>query len=134
MTFYSKFSVASQTGQLDKIRVWLDATQSLVGNKLFPKNALVPVKISIVEAVNNAIFHAHDQCNKYQIDISFSCESKKIEITVSDFGSGIDQLHPEMPDAMALDGRGLSIINNVMTHLESITIDDKHHLKMVYNI
>jgi serine/threonine-protein kinase RsbW len=84
--------------------------------------------IVTTELVNNAIHHGnHDDPSK-MVRISFSVNSKKIEIRIKDQGNGFDPeklkdpLAPE--NLMSESGRGIFLIRNLMDNIDFIFTSD----------
>ncbi|HQG13638.1 MAG TPA: ATP-binding protein, partial [bacterium] len=104
------------------------------GEELFPKRALFPCTIALVEAVDNAIFHAHDENGEKPISISLRLNGKGITMDIGDCGCGMKNVAADIPDEMSDRGRGLFLMNQLMTRVESLVIDGNHRIRMEYEI
>jgi serine/threonine-protein kinase RsbW len=78
------------------------------------EEVLAKCSLALVEAVNNAIFHAHGGDGEKWIEIGIRFDGCRIEMEVADSGAGFEM----PPDSdLPLDvthGRGLFIIRSVM--------------------
>lgn len=134
MTIACAFTIGSDTRYLSPLRQWVDALSRVSGEDRFPRRAVLPCSMALVEAVDNAIFHAHGGRKHEPIDISFLVRRDRIIIEVVDRGRGIGYpLHIE-PDSIATHGRGLFIIREIMDSVRSRRIAGRHHMRMEYRI
>ncbi|MBT3181477.1 MAG: ATP-binding protein [Deltaproteobacteria bacterium] len=134
MHFQSVFKIKSDTRYLTPLREWISSVQKLVDENDFPKKALLPCSMALVEAVDNAIFHAHDGVEDLPIEISLVLSDGSIVMEVTDKGVGIGEPVIPGPDEMADHGRGLFIIHQVMSKVESKIVDGTHHMRMEYKL
>ncbi|HPW45329.1 MAG TPA: ATP-binding protein [bacterium] len=134
MPFSCELTIPSETSKLAPLREWLASVQGLVGEELFPKRALFPCTIALVEAVDNAIFHAHDENGEKPISISLRLNGKGITMDIGDCGCGMKNVAADIPDEMSDRGRGLFLMNRLMTRVESLVIDGNHRIRMEYEI
>lgn len=134
MSFICRLTIPSDTSKLSPLREWLASVQRLVGENLFPKKALFPCMLAMVEAVDNAIFHAHGEERSKPIGISLSIDDGVIAIDVTDCGSGMGDGKAAVPDALEDHGRGLFIMSQIMSKVESSTADGNHSIRMEYRI
>lgn len=70
--------------------------------------------IAMVEAVNNAIFHAHGRKASIPIGFQVVVDKKFITIAVADQGRGFDISLVGRPKMTSTHGRGLLIIKGLM--------------------
>ena len=134
MHFQSVFTIKSETRYLTPLREWIASVQKLVDESDFPKKAVLPCSMALVEAVDNAIFHAHDGRKDLPIEISLVLKDGSIVIEVTDRGVGIGDPDIPEPDEMLDHGRGLFIIHQVMSNVESKVVDGVHHMRMEYKL
>ncbi|MFH1654588.1 MAG: ATP-binding protein [Pseudomonadota bacterium] len=131
--YHHSFSVKSDPHNINSLRQWI----SEVGEKLelsgFCRKARFHISASLVEAVDNAIFHAHKGMKDNLIDISFTVDTQTAILEVADNGEGIKNFSPKLVSEYEEHGRGLYIINQLMSEVQSVFKNGKHHLVMKYN-
>lgn len=130
--FKTAFTIQSDTRYLSVLRAWVFATSKIVGRKKFPKVAIVPCTLALIEAVDNAIFHAHDHKRQLLIGLEMIVRYGSIVIVVSDLGIGIGHHGITKPDEMTEHGRGLFLIHKLMSRVDSGFKNEKHFIRMVY--
>ncbi len=82
---------------------------------------MVDCELALVEACNNAIEYARDAARGLSVEVELRCESSFIEMRVKDHTAGFDWAHSQvLPDPDSERGRGLFLIQSVMTHAEYI--------------
>lgn len=128
-------SIPSTPGQLERLREWVLSIQAQTGEKAFPHKALRAVTLSLIEAVNNVIFHAHvGQPNKL-IQLSISVETSLLSVEISDAGPGFQlQKTPQLPEAESDHGRGLYIMSQLMSEVSNRIEGNKHIVRLVYHL
>lgn len=134
MAMACALTIGSDTRYLGPLRQWIDAFSRVSGERWFPRRAVIPCSMALVEAVDNAIFHAHGGRRREPIDISLSVKKGRIIIDVVDRGSGIGNPERIEPDSQATHGRGLFIIREIMDRVRSRRIAGRHHMRMEYKI
>ena len=134
MHFQGVFTIKSDTRYLTPLREWIASVQKLVDERHFPQEAVLPCSMALVEAVDNAIFHAHDGSKDLPIEISLVLDGGSIVMEVTDKGVGIGDPDIHEPDEMIDHGRGLFIIHRVMSKVESRVVDGTHHMRMEYKL
>lgn len=118
---YLHFQIRSSTHYLSFLR-------GLLASLNLPRAAANKCASALVEAVNNAIFHAHEKDEKMPIDITINVGGGRVAISVKDCGSGFNIETVKPPSIDALRGRGLFIIKSLMSR-----VDYKNNtLRMVY--
>ena len=132
--FQCAFTILSDTRYLTPLRQWLDAVAVIVGRDRLPKRAVIACSLALVEAVNNAIFHAHERCRRKPIEIRLSVADHHVTIDVLDTGSGIRQHIEPSPDAMITHGRGIFLIRNMMSKVTNQQEGGRHRLRMIYQL
>jgi anti-sigma regulatory factor (Ser/Thr protein kinase) len=134
VNFKSSFCIKSDTRHLKPLREWVGAVAGLLKGSGFPDLALMPCSLALTEAVDNAIFHAHDGNPELPIVISLKVSDSGIVMEVVDRGKGIEDIDTPEPDEMLNHGRGLFIIRQLMSEIESFVSGGEHHLRMTYRI
>lgn len=132
MPFHCVFTIMSDTKYLAILREWISAAQLIVGRRAFPKRAKIACTLALIEAVDNAIFHAHKKRASLPIGVSLKIGDKKVTIEVDDGGGGIGRHEVSHPDEMTDHGRGLFLIHKLMTKVESRMKGRRHLLRMTY--
>jgi serine/threonine-protein kinase RsbW len=104
----------------------------------FPEETLADLKLAITEACSNSVRHAYDEGGG-MIQILYRLESDRIEIEVSDDGTGFDHSGIGRPlDEVELSegGLGIAIIRSVADDLELTTGEDGRgsRLRFVKNL
>lgn len=134
MNFSSAFTIKSDTRYLALLRQWVESSARIVGRRRFPRRAVMACSLALIEAVDNAIFHAHRRRRNIPIRVSLSVNKNEVVMEVVDRGKGIG--HPSLPppDAMVTHGRGLFLIRSLMAHVESQAQDGCHSMRMIYRL
>jgi serine/threonine-protein kinase RsbW len=94
--------------------------------------------IVTTELVNNAIHHGNKNDSSKKVFISFSVNSKKLELRIKDQGPGFnpselkDPLAPE--NLLSESGRGLFLIRNLMDGLEYNFTDEGTEIIVIKNL
>ena len=130
--FKTAFTIQSDTRYLAVLRAWVLAASKIAGRKNFPKIAIVPCTLALIEAVDNAIFHAHDRKRQLPIDLEMVVRHGSIVIVVGDLGVGIGHHGVIKPDEMEDHGRGLFLIHKLMSRVDSGFKNEKHFIRMIY--
>ncbi|MBI4211624.1 MAG: ATP-binding protein [Deltaproteobacteria bacterium] len=117
------------------LRSLLTCIQQAVGPRLFPRRAVWPTTLALIEAVNNAICHAHRGMTSLPIVLNIKLSARKIVMEVKDQGRGIPKeklkhLHLVKPEAM--HGRGLWLIHHEMDRVISKRNNNGHSLIMTW--
>lgn len=133
-SFCFAFTIRSDTRYLSALRRMVEALSAMSGRSLMNRRAVIACSMALVEAVDNAIIHAHKRNKSLPIKIAVCVNQKEVVMDVVDMGSGISQLNPIEPDAMSCRGRGLFVINRAMTSVTSCRGKGHHKLRMIYRI
>jgi|GEM_PF-1345117 len=130
----SAFTIRSETRYLSALRRWVDAMASLAGRSRVGRRARTALKMALVEAVDNAIFHAHRGDRTRPIGVRMQVGPGSVVMEVKDTGPGLDHQPGRLPEGMALHGRGLYLIRSMMTSVRSRKGRGSHTLRMVLKI
>ncbi len=133
-SFGFEITIRSDTRYLSALRRMIEAISTAVGKSHMNMRSVIACSMALVEAVDNAIIHAHRRNKSIPIRIAVFVNQKEIVMDVIDMGGGISQLNPTEPDAMSCHGRGLFIINEAMTSVTSQMGRGHHKLRMIYSI
>lgn len=125
-------TIPSDTRYLSSLRQMVDAVAHHVGRRHFPKAARQSVSLALIEAVDNAIFHAHGKRSELPIDVILTADEHYIRVEVGDCGEGLNHRPAERPDQMSTRGRGLFLINSMMSKVESVKRANNHWMRMTY--
>lgn len=134
MSFIIKFTIPSDTRYIAFLRELVETVALLLGRKKFPKGAEFKCKLALIEAVDNAIFHAHKHCKNEPIDVKLSVGNDLIKMSVYDKGRGFRQKKLPVPEIMASHGRGLYLIKQLMFKVRSRCIQGGHVMDMTYKV
>ena len=132
--FNLEFTIGSDTRYLTMLRNTVGALGKLAGARRFPDTAQKAVSLALIEAVDNAIFHAHRKRAETPIGIALSVGAKRICVEVEDQGGGFDENETELAPEMATHGRGLFIMRQVMHRVERETDGSSHRVRMYYDL
>lgn len=86
------------------------------------KSIIFDIRLSVEEAILNAIEHGNKNNEDLNINISFSIDGTKAEIAVEDQGAGFD--HISLPDPttdeniLRSHGRGIYLIHKLMDKVQ----------------
>ncbi len=134
LPFELAITIQSDTRYLASLRQLVDAAAGIVGEKRFPIAAKQAISLALIEAVDNAIFHAHDRCAEKPIQVVLSVADRHIRIDVGDRGAGLDHQPMTAPDVHATRGRGLFLMQSLVGKVESIKRGDTHWVRMTYKL
>lgn len=132
MPFKLAISIQSDTRYLAFLRQMVSAAASITGEKSFPKKAKDSVSLALIEAVDNAIFHAHKKCVHKPINIVLCVDERYIQVDVGDEGEGLGPIQMTEPKALSTRGRGLFLIMSMMNKVESLREGKTHWMRMTY--
>lgn len=125
------FSIKSSTHYLKFLRQLIASLSQVSGNVQVDHQAVTASSLALVEAVNNAIFHAHGEDLEKWIDISLRLDQKSLKIHVVDYGEGFEMPEEMEPSIMETHGRGIFLIRSLM-HDVRYSRGKKNVLEMVY--
>lgn len=131
MPFRFEITIGSDTRYLAALRNMVDAFLTHAGDGRVCKGSRIACSMALVEAVDNAIFHAHRSRKSLPIRIALSLRDERVVMDVIDRGSGIDDLVREGPSTYSSHGRGLHIIRKSMSEVTSRVGDGGHRLRMI---
>lgn len=134
MPFVVKFTIQSDTRYLAPLRGLVASIGRLVGKNRFPKRAVAACTLALIEAVDNAIFHAHKRVRGLPIDIEISVGKGVIVMKVVDRGPGLDHPSIHAPQLVATHGRGLFMMDKLMYGVESKKSPGRHEVALTYQI
>lgn len=134
MPFRCAFTIRSDTAYLAPLRAWVDAAFALSGHGRMRGRAMLAVSMALVEAVDNAIVHAHRRRRHLPIGIAIAINTRSVRLTVVDTGRGIGDLPDREPRVTASRGRGIFLIRRVMSRVSSCCCDGRHELRMVLDL
>lgn len=112
------FSIRSHTHYISFLRKLISRLDLFFPNLRLTHQDKLKCSLAVIEAVNNAIFHAHKKDVEKWIDLKVICKSGKLSFEVWDCGNGFClPKNIDLPD-LTSDGRGLFIIDSVMNKVE----------------
>lgn len=129
--FRFEITIGSDTRYLAALRSMVAAFLRHAGNGSVSKDSVIACSMALVEAVDNAIFHAHRNRASLPIRIALSLRDGRVVMDVVDTGRGIGELPMVEPDIRASHGRGLHIIRKSMTRVTSSVAEGEHRFRMV---
>lgn len=124
------FTIASDTRYLAPLRQWIAAMGTLAGRRMIPRRTLLACTLVLIEAVDNAIFHAHRGRRSLPIRVAMSVQDDAVVLEVVDQGRGVGRHRLARPEALVAHGRGLYLIHRLMTRVESRMQRGQHVLRM----
>jgi len=110
----------------------ISASARAVGNSRFPERAQKAISLALIEAVDNAIFHAHHRKRRMPIDVVLIVNRSYIRAEVGDRGSGLNGEPSEPPKGMKTTGRGLYVMRSAVGSVESLKMKNRHWMRMTY--
>lgn len=125
-------TIQSDTRYLTPLRDMVKASAKLLGEKRFPSRAQKAISLSLIEAVDNAIFHAHRRRKVLPIDVVLAIDRRIIRVDVGDLGKGLDHPQSDRPSVKSTHGRGLFLMKSMMNRVESQKKGKKHWIRMTY--
>lgn len=132
--FNLEFTIGSDTRYLAPLRHMVGALAKLAGKHRFPVIAQQAVSLALIEAVDNAIFHAHRRRAETPIGIALSVGAKCICVEVEDQGGGFNEDETQLVSELATHGRGLFIMRQAMHRVERETNGSSHRVRMYYDL
>ncbi len=107
---------------IKKIRKVIARIVDLLVERNVDKSHMFDIRLSVEEAIINAIEHGNKKDRNQTVDISFAIDDEKIELAVEDQGRGFD--HTKMPDPttngniLRAHGRGVYLIHKLMDRVQ----------------
>lgn len=132
--FNLSFTIVSDTRYLAILRSLVGAVAKLAGERSFPRTACQAVSLALIEAVDNAIFHAHSRRADMPIEVALSVNADHIRVEVEDQGGGFEEDGEALVPETATSGRGLFIMRQVMHRVERKTNGNSHRVLMYYDL
>jgi anti-sigma regulatory factor (Ser/Thr protein kinase) len=113
MTVHLRFLLTSHPRYLPVIRAALSELGSVCG---LPEKDCRALILAIDEALANTIRHAYGGATDRQIEVNCQVSADRLEVAILDQGDPPDpaRLAGDLPDEIALGGRGMHIIRTVM--------------------
>lgn len=133
MFFSIKVTILSDTRYLILLRDLIEAVCKVVGRAEFSEDVKWKCQIALVEAVNNAIFHAHKGEVSKPIDILIDVGEDAVRLQVADRGDGFNLVRRSLPPLLEEDGRGLYLMSELMGSVENHILDGRHFINMSYS-
>lgn len=134
MSFSVKITIRSDTRYLAVLRDLMAAVAKNVGRGCFSKRAETACTLALIEAVDNAIFHAHGHRANLPVGVEIKVEKDAVIMTIIDCGPGLDHPTIHAPKLIATKGRGLFIIDRLMDGVESRLTKEGHALTLKLNL
>jgi len=134
MSFSVKLTIQSDTRYLLPLRQLVTAVVKIVGRSRFSKEAQTACTLALIEAVDNAIFHAHLHRKGLPICVSMTVKDEEIIIKIIDKGRGFNNPVIHEPSLVATKGRGLYIMSALMDKVETKKTRHGHCLTLKYKI
>jgi len=105
--FNISFKIQGKEGSLSFLRGLVES---------LPTGTLAKRRISmaIVEAFNNAVFHAHSGRKELFVGVAIKVSGDRTVVEIKDDGKGFDIGKVKEPDIYQMSGRGIFIIKNIM--------------------
>lgn len=134
MAFSIAFTFPSDTRYLAVLRQFVVAASKLAGSKKFPRRHVVPCTLALIEAIDNAIFHANRSFKDLPISVLMTMDDRRVVMDVIDKGKGLGRHKRKLVDSLSPNGRGLFLIHRLMTKVESRLVTEGHRLRMILEI
>lgn len=129
------FSIKSSTHYLAFVRKVLPALVYADHAGNIDHKAVSACRLSLVEAVNNAIFHAHKKDASKWIKVSVRISDSQIIMDVVDSGLGFKlSKEYDLPKVDGTHGRGLFLIRSFMADVKYLKQKNKNVLRMTYQL
>ncbi len=134
MNFSIKISILSDTKYLAPLRGLVRAVSKVVEGQNVPEKAWQVATLCLIEAVDNAIFHAHKNKINEPIDVMLTVGDSALSISIKDQGKGLKAgFNPDQaPDLIATKGRGLYLIHELMSKVEMQKTEQGHEVLLTY--
>lgn len=132
--FNLSFTIGSDTRYLAMLRSLVGAVAKLAGERRFPNTARQAVSLALIEAVDNAIFHAHSKRVDMPISVAIEVNAEHVRVEVEDQGGGFKEDGGVLVPELATSGRGLFIMRQVMHRVERRTNGASHRVLMYYDL
>lgn len=130
--FCLALTIQSDTRYLTLLRQMIAASAQVVGDNRFPLRAQQALSLALIEAVDNAIFHAHRRKRHLPIDVVLTIDRRFVRAEVSDCGKGLNAAPNDPPRGLVTRGRGLYVMRSAVSDVESIRRRNKHWMRMTY--
>lgn len=112
-----KLKISSITDNLEVIREFINSIATKAG---FNEEGADQIELAVDEACTNVIKHAYKFDTKRMLDISVFIDKEKMEIIISDKGSGFDPSKLQIPDLekyvheSKMGGLGIHLMKTLM--------------------
>ena len=110
------------TSELENIRLIDEFTAHLKRRYIIDNQKLMDIKISIMEAVNNAIIHGNQMDSSKKVLISEALEDNYLVISIEDQGRGFDPSTIQDPtrkeDPSLPGGRGIHLMRHLTDKID----------------
>ncbi len=134
MSFRLAFTIDSDTRYLAALRAMVSAVAAHNQVVRFSKALHQQLSLALIEAVDNAIFHAHRRKKTAPITIIFRVTRRRVTIEIGDTGPGLNHQSAIVPRASATHGRGLFLMRAMMGRVESVRHHGMHWIRMTRTI
>ncbi|MBU4483984.1 ATP-binding protein [bacterium] len=124
------FKVAGDTQYVAFLRNILFSITENIGEKEMPSDIVRKCSLALVEAVNNAVVHAHAGDINIPVLIKIVVDRDDVEMHVVDKGHGFDLHLAHLPDLSMVHGRGLYIIQALMDEVAYHRDEDENIMVM----
>lgn len=125
------FSIKSSTHYIAFLRRLIGVIDKMRAGLRIDRGAKAKLALALVEAVNNAVFHAHGRDETCWIDIEIGLGREAVVMKVADTGKGFVMTEDAIPPIESDHGRGLFIIRSLM-HKVDYKKGRRNVMRMVY--
>lgn len=116
-SFRFTVGLASSTHYLPWLRRLLPALNRAGAGGRLTRNAEWRCTVALIEAINNAIIHAHGRDSRRRIWLTCTTGGRSVRMTVRDEGRPFRFHRAAVPSPLRSHGRGLYLIRTLMTQV-----------------
>lgn len=131
--FLIEVGLASSTHYLPWLRRWVAAMGTVAGRTPLSPAAVWRCTAALIEAVNNAIVHAHRRDARRRVWLRCRIEGRRVTLTVRDTGRAFTPRRDAMPSPVCTAGRGLSLMRMLMDRVQYRRRSNGNEMTLVYH-
>jgi serine/threonine-protein kinase RsbW len=123
---------------LDSVNMAEEKTEKLAAEMGFTEEDCHRLAMSVREAMVNAVLHGNAYDPKKRVHVVFELDGKRLSITISDEGRGLDP--EELPDPLAPEnllkqsGRGIFLMRSFMDEVQIRNLRPGTEVKLIKTV
>lgn len=131
--FVIEVGLASSTHYLPWLRQLVAATGISAGGAPLSPAAVWRCTAALIEAVNNAMVHAHRRDARRRVWLRCRVEGRRVTLTVRDMGRAFTPRWDTMPSPARTTGRGLYLMRTLMDRVQYRRRNNGNEMMLIYH-